>query len=67
MKIKLVVLRQVMLFADFFGLPQNKVVPCGLLLFPKAVYKNERVKKLALCVLLRSEFGLEYINPHLAF
>ena len=45
MEIKLVVLRQVMLFADLFGLPQNKVVPCGLLPFPKAVYKNERVKK----------------------
>lgn len=61
MEIKLVVLRLVMLFADLFGLPQNTVVPCGLLPFPpKAVIQKREGEKLALRV-LRSAFGLEDI------
>ena len=46
MEIKLVVLRLVMLFADLFGLPQNTVVPCGLLPFPpKAVIQKREGEK----------------------
>ena len=48
MEIKLVVLRLVMLFADFFGLPQNTVVPYHLLVlfpFPKAVIQKREGEK----------------------